>query len=105
MRELPEYSITELVLAALCFAVSVGCFLWAAHALAESEPFSAAQGFGAGLMLLGGCADPKKHLLDCLTFPFSVAERAGRDSLLTVAAAYLGFAPWLAGSGLEWFYV
>jgi hypothetical protein len=102
MRNLPEYSIAEFLLAALCFASSISFFIWAGHSLAMSEPFDATEGLGAGLMLLSGCADPKKHVADCLTFPFSWAERAGRDTPLTVFAGYLGLAIWLAGWCLGW---
>lgn len=102
MREVPEYSITEFALAALCFAASISFFIWAAHSLALSQPFRAAEGFGGGLMLLSGCADPKKHIIDCLTFPLSIAESAGRDTPLTILATYLGLTIWLIGMCLDW---
>jgi hypothetical protein len=102
MRDFPDYSITEFFLAALCFAAAVSAFIYGGHQLAISEPYSAIEWFGGGLALLAGCADPIKYCVDCVTFPFSIGEPAGRDTPITLVAGYIGMIIWLAGIAYSW---
>jgi hypothetical protein len=52
-----------------------------------------------------GCRTPKKYIYDCLSFPLSFVERAGRDTPLTVIAAYTGFVVSLGAAFAEWWWV
>src|SRR5262245_43930648 len=103
MHDLPEYSISEFLLAGLFFVVCLCAFIYGGYSLHRSEPLNALEAFGIGLMFLCGCADPKKYFIDCLTFPFSNSfDPAGRDTLITVTGGYLGLALWLLGAFLDW---
>lgn len=102
MRDFSEYTVSEYILAWLFLGGAVCFFIFAAHSVATNVPFDAAEGFGACLMLLGGAPDPKKYIVDCLTFPLSFVERAGRETPLTVIAAYSGFAISVTAALLEW---
>lgn len=55
------------------------------------------------LLLLGGANDPVKYVIDCATFPFRLAESAGRETRITMVAAGLGLALWLTGLLGRWF--
>lgn len=93
----PEFSITEFLLCGLFIAGALCHFIYAGYALFNDENFLSVEAAGVALMLLGGCIDPKKYIVDCVTYPFTFVERAGRDTPITLMAAGLGFAMWLTG--------
>lgn len=100
----PDFSITEFVLCGLFLGGGICFFIYAGHALVTGEAFDALEGAGLGLLLLGGSVDPKKYLIDCVTFPFTFVESAGRDTRLTMLAAGMGLAMWLGGVAGNWLF-
>jgi hypothetical protein len=99
----PEYSISEFVMCGLFLGGALCFFIYAGHAFSSDEPYDALEGAGLGLLLLGGSTDPKKYVIDCVTFPVTFMESSGRDTGLTVFAALLGTALWLTGLACNWF--
>jgi hypothetical protein len=97
MNDDPEYDISEFLLAGLFIAGSLASFVWAGASLWARELPSFSEGCGLSLMLLGGSVHPKKYIVDCFTFPFTVMERSGRETPITIFGAGLGLALWLAG--------
>lgn len=101
-RDWPDYSVTEYVLCGFFLAGAIVCFIHAGHAWAGDEGFDALEATGGGLLLLGGCVDPVRHVVDTLTFPWRATEPAGRDTWITRIAAGLGLAMWLGGVAGNW---
>jgi hypothetical protein len=97
MSDNPEYDVIEFLLAGLFVAGASASLVWAGSSLYLHELPSFAEGSGLSLMFFSGIAHPKKYVLDCLTFPFTVMERTGRETPLSVFAGALGFALWLGG--------
>ena len=102
MSDHPEYSIAEFVLCGLFLGGAICFFIYAGYSFAHEEPFDASEGAGLGLLLLGGSTDPKKYLVDCITFPLTFLESAGRDTSITITSALLGTALWLLGLAGNW---
>ena len=102
MSDPPEYDISEMLLSGLFIAAGISYLIFAGYSYFTDEPFDALEGAGLSLLLLGGSVDPRKYLLDCLSFPFPFAERAGRDTRVTMVAAGLGLAMWVSGVVLNW---
>lgn len=99
----PHYDIGEYLLCGLFIGAACVALIWAAASLWRGERFSAAEGAGLALMFLGGGAHPKQYVLDCLTFPFTLLERSGRETPLTLFAAGAGCVLWLLGlAGNQW---
>lgn len=96
-RDWPDYSVTEYLLCGLCLGAAAVCFIAAGHAWSQGEGFDALETGGGGLLLLGGCVDPVRYVVDTLTWPWHLTEPAGRDTWVTRVAAVLGLAMWLAG--------
>lgn len=94
----PEYDVSEFFLCGLFIAGAGVSLVWAGASFYSDENFTAAEGVGLALMLLGGGVHPKRYVLDCLTFPFSLLEHSGRETPLTVFAAGAGLALWLVGA-------
>lgn len=99
----PEFSLTEFLLCGLFIAGALCHFIYAGYAFFQDSKALAVEASGVGLMLLGGCIDPKKYIIDCVTYPFSFVERAGRDTPITMLAVGLGFVMWLTGFVLHRF--
>jgi hypothetical protein len=99
MNNLPEYDIVELLLAGLFVGGALVSLIWAGSALYQGELPTFAEGAGLSLMFLGGMAHPRKYVLDCLTFPFTLisGESTGRETPLTLLAGGLGLSLWCAG--------
>ena len=97
-RDWPDYSVTEYVLCGLSLGGAIVCFIVAGHAWAGDASFDALEAAGGGLLLLGGCVDPVRYVVDTLTWPWHIGEPAGRDTWITRLAAGLGLALWLAGA-------
>lgn len=97
MHDTPDYDITELLLCGFFIAGAISCLIWAGASLCDDESFTATEAAGLSLMLLGGCAHPKKYLFDCLSFPLSFIDHSGRETPVTVFAAGAGLVLWLAG--------
>ena len=105
MNDVPEYSISEFLLAALCFAAALAALLCAGRAWwMDDDPYVAMQGAGLSLALFAGCADPRRYFVDCFTFPFRLVGSAGRETPLTVVAGLLGSGLALTGWGLDWYF-
>src|SRR5471032_2599691 len=91
MQDTPDYSISEFLLAAACFAAALTALIVAGRAWwMDDDLYTAMQDAGLALALFAGCADPRRYLVDCFTFPFQLVGSAGRDTPLTVVAALLG---------------
>ena len=105
MNDTPEYSISEFLLAALCFAAALSALVWAAHSWwIDDDVYVAMEGAGLSLALFAGCADPRKYFIDCLTFPFTFAGSGGRETTLTIVTGFVGTALALTGWGLDWYF-
>ena len=100
----PEYSISEFVLCGLFLGGAICFFIYAGYSFYNEQTYDAMEGTGLGLLLLGGSTDPKKYLIDCVTFPATLIESSGRDTSLTILAALLGTGLWLAGLAGNWFF-
>ena len=98
----PEYSISEFVLCGFFLGGAICFFIYAGHSLFEDRRCDALEGAGLGLLLLDGSTDPQKYIIDCVTFPVTFIQSSGRDTSLTILAALLGTALWLAGLAGNW---
>ena len=97
MHDHPEYDISEFLLCGIFIAAAAASLVWAGASLYLGDKFTATEGAGLALMFLGGGAHPKQYVLDCLTFPFSFIENSGRETPVTVFAAFMGLALWIVG--------
>lgn len=97
MRDDPEYEISEFLLAGLLISCALASLVGAAANLLNHEFASFSKACGLSLMFLGGCTHPKRYIIDCLTFPFTLMGRSGRETPITAVGSGLGFTLWLAG--------
>ncbi len=105
MRRDTPYDVTEYLLAGLLVADIAVALLWTSACWMEGDWFGVAEGSGIALMLAGGLAHPKQYLLDCAAVLRIGLPRSGRETALSVAAGWLGFAlamlGWLGGWWLD----
>ena len=104
MRNHPEYELVEFFLAGLFIAASAAALIWAINNALSLNGLGTVEGTGLVLMFLGGAVHPRKFVFDSLTFPLSFVSGSGRESPLTVIAAWLGCLLWGSAVGYRWLF-
>lgn len=102
MSDRPQFSIGEFVLSGLFLGGAFSSLILTLKLISDAEVYDALESGGFTIMLFTAVADPVNFGMNFMTFPLKLWERSGHETIVTMMAAYIGLALFLAGWWLNY---